>query len=279
MRYPINVSKAARSALLAIAIASALSACGTRHISRDISPEGVAGEVVFPDPARAVLAEGTFPNVADLRSIGPGVTKDQLYQALGRPHFREGLVGVREWDYLLHFRTPEGVVTCQYKVIFDRDYRGQSFHWSPASCADLLADTARTDTTKPGVRRVNLSADALFAFARHEAGDILPPGKELLTQLASDIREAGPSLVTVIGHTDRIGSADANQLLSQRRADTIRALLVSNGVPADSIIAVGKGKAEPVTTSCTDALARPALVECLTSDRRVEVEVRGVAAR
>ncbi len=83
----------------------------------------------------------------------------------------------------------------------------------------------------------------------------------------------------MIGHTDRIGSADANQLLSQRRADTIRALLVSNGVPADSIIAVGKGKAEPVTTSCTDALARPALVECLTSDRRVEVEVRGVAAR
>ncbi|VXB00083.1 Outer membrane protein OmpA and related peptidoglycan-associated (Lipo)proteins [Luteimonas sp. 9C] len=279
MRYSIDCSKAVRGALLAIAVAGALSACGTRHVSRDISPEGVAGEVVFPDASGAVLAEGTFPNVADLRNIGPGVTKDQLYKALGRPHFREGLVGVREWDYLFHFRTPEGVVTCQYKVIFDRAHLGQTFHWSPASCADRLADEADARSAEAGVRRVNLSADALFAFARHEARDIQPRGSELLTQLASEIREAGPSVVTVIGHTDRIGSADANQLLSQRRADTVRALLVSNGVPADAIVAVGKGEAEPVTTGCADTLARSALVECLAPDRRVDVEVRGVAAR
>lgn len=279
MRYSIDFSRAARSALLALAVAGALGACGTRHVSRDISPEGIAGEVVFPDASRAVLAEGTFPNVADLRSIGAGVTKDQLYQALGRPHFREGLVGVREWDYLFHFRTAEGVVTCQYKVIFDRDHLGQSFHWSPASCADMLADDARADSTEAGVRRVNLSADALFAFARHEAGDIQPQGRAQLTRLASEIREAGPSVVTVIGHTDRIGGADANLQLSQQRAETVRALLVADGVPADAIVAVGKGKAQPVTTGCADTLAQGALVDCLAPDRRVEIDVRGIAAR
>lgn len=267
----------ARTALIAVLAAGLLTACGTRHISRDISPEGVAGEVVFPDAQRAVLEEGTFPNVEDLRSIGPGVTKDQLYQALGRPHFREGLVGVREWDYLFHFRTSEGVVTCQYKVIFDRDHRGQSFHWSPAACADQLARPAAAAVAD--LRRVTLSADALFAFAKHGPADILPNGREQLVGLAAELKDAEPSLVTVFGHTDRIGSDAANQLLSQRRADTVRAILASEGVPANVIVAVGKGESEPVTTACADTLARAALVQCLAPDRRVEVEVRATAAR
>jgi len=268
----------ARTALVAVLAAGLLTACGTRHISRDISPEGVAGEVVFPDPGRAILAEGTFPNVDDLRSIGPGVTKDQLYQALGRPHFREGLVGVREWDYLFHFRTAESVVTCQYKVIFDRDYRGQSFHWSPAACADRLALPAAA-VADTGARRVTLSADALFAFGKHGAADILPKGREQLAGLAAELKDAEPSLVTVFGHTDSIGSDAANQLLSQRRADTVRAILASEGVPADVIVAIGKGESAPVTTACADSLGRAALVECLAPDRRVEVEVRATAAR
>lgn len=133
-----NTFSGARALVLGILAASVLSACGTRHVSRDISPEGTAGEVIFPDASRAVLAEGTFPNVDNLRSIGPGATRDQLYQALGRPHFREGLFAVREWDYLFHFRTEAGVSSCQYKVIFDKDSLGQSFYWSPASCVEIL---------------------------------------------------------------------------------------------------------------------------------------------
>ena len=54
------------------------------------------------------------PNIESLRAVGPGVTKDQLYYLLGRPHFREGYAGVREWDYLFHFRVDGKVVTCQY---------------------------------------------------------------------------------------------------------------------------------------------------------------------
>ncbi len=137
----MNIPKIARLtglALVATAAAGLLAACGTRHVSRDISPDGVAAEVVFPDPAHAFLAGGTFPDPDALRRIGPGVTKDQLYQALGRPHFREGLIGVREWDYLFQFRTADGVVTCQYKVIFDRDYRGQRFHWLPEHCLEAV---------------------------------------------------------------------------------------------------------------------------------------------
>jgi len=129
-------------ALLVAVATGVLAGCGTRYVSRDISPEGVAGEVVFPDPAYAVLVGGTMPDLDALRAIGSGVTKDQLYQALGRPHFREGLVGVREWDYLFQFRTADGPVSCQYKVIFDSEYRGQSFHWLPAYCLQSIEAAA-----------------------------------------------------------------------------------------------------------------------------------------
>ena len=68
----------------------------------------------------------------NLKQIRSGMTKDELYDLIGRPHFNEGF-RVREWDYLFHFNTPgvgtEGVTTCQYKVLFDSQRYARSFHW------------------------------------------------------------------------------------------------------------------------------------------------------
>lgn len=261
---------------LCIVSALLLTACGTRHVSKDITPEGRAGEVVFPDPDRIVLKGGTYPNLEDLRAIGPGVTKDQLYQSLGRPHFREGLFGVREWDYLFHFRTATGVTTCQYKVIFDSEQRGQSFHWAPASCADLLADRGpAAAVVPPGASRFDVQTDTLFAFARHGRGDILPNGEAELAALGARLAAARHASVRVVGHTDRIGSERANQQLSERRAATVRTVLVEHGVSAASIVSEGRGKSQPVTQGCGDGMARAALIECLRPDRRVEILVTG----
>lgn len=276
-----------RSAITPIALVVALSAglltaCGTRHVSRDISPEGVAGDVIFPQADRAVLREGTFPSIEGLRSIGPGVTRDQLYQTLGRPHFREGLIAVREWDYLFHFRTPEGVQTCQYKVIFDQDYRGQSFHWMPASCASILNPPQVQPIPPPSAgepSRTTISADALFAFGRYGAGDISPQGRREIEAFAAKIATLEGTSITVEGHTDRIGSDADNIELSQRRADTVRELLIASGVSAASIRALGLGKSRPVTTDCADSLGRSDLVRCLAPDRRVELITSARASR
>ena len=138
MNTQINEAGAA----LAIAALLSLAGCGTSTVSRDISDDGRAGEVVFPDIGKdAWLKEGTFPNPDNLRRIAPGVTKDQLYELVGRPHFRESLFDVREWDYIFNFRVAGGVKTCQYKVIYDTALRAQSFHWLPADCAELLKTT------------------------------------------------------------------------------------------------------------------------------------------
>lgn len=270
-------ARIARFALCALIAAVTLSAC-TRHVSRGIGPDARADEVVFPSVDRIVLKEGTFPNVDNLGQIGSGVTKDQLYHLIGRPHFREGYAA-REWDYLFHFRQGEAVVTCQYKVIFDQDYHGRSFHWSPAGCADRLKTQApavvATAAAAAGPKRFELSADALFAFARSEPQDILPQGREQLAAVAGQLKGAQATVVQVIGHTDRIGDEAANLALSQRRAQTVRALLIHNGMAADGLKAQGVGESEPVK-ECSDSLPRNELVDCLQPNRRVEVVVWGL---
>ncbi|QWP75309.1 OmpA family protein [Lysobacter sp. K5869] len=252
-----------------------LAACGTRHVSRDISPDGVAAEVIFPAPERAVLKEGTFPNLDNLRQVGAGVSKEQLYHLLGRPHFREGYAGVREWDYLFHFRDAGGVTTCQYKAIFDRNYLAQSFHWQPQACAERLrepaANAAPAPTPSAAPRRFAISADALFAFARADAEDLQPAGRADIARIAGELRDPGDlRRVRVIGHTDRLGNESDNRALSQRRAETVRQLLIEQGVPAQRVVAEGRGAAEPVAGPC-QAQQRAALIACLQPDRRVEI--------
>lgn len=257
-------------ALCAAVAAVAFAGC-TRHVSRNITPQGQAGEVVFPTLDRIVMKEGSFPTREAISQIGSGVTRDQLYDLIGRPHFREGFKA-REWDYLFHFRTGDQVVTCQYKVIFDKDYRGQSFHWSPAGCADMLEKKA---PLAQGPKRFELSADALFAFARSGLDDIQPKGRTELASIADQLKASKDTIIEVIGHTDRIGSEADNLALSQRRAQTVREFLIQNGVAADGLGAHGVGESEPVK-QCSDSLPHDELVACLQPNRRVEVVVMGL---
>lgn len=265
----MNHTRKKRAAILcaAIMVPMLLAACA-RHVSRDISPEGVAGEVIFPAADDAVLKEGTFPSVDSLRQVGPGVTKDQLYQLLGRPHFSEGF-GAREWDYLFHFRSGEQVTTCQYKVIFDSEKHGRSFHWSPETCADVLKEAPGAAA---GEQRFELSADALFEFDRADEADILPGGREQVADVAAKLKGVPFALVQVIGHTDELGTELYNQGLSQHRAMTVRKLLIDGGVPASSVIAIGAGESQPVKR-CEDGLPFTELKACLQPNRRVEVIV------
>ncbi|RYY98689.1 MAG: outer membrane protein assembly factor BamE [Comamonadaceae bacterium] len=283
------------AAALALATLLALTGCGTSTVSKDISADGRAGEVIFPDIEKSAwLKEGTFPDPEDLRRIAPGMTKDQLYTLIGRPHFREGLVGVREWDYIFNFRQPGGgVMTCQWKAIYDTELRAQTFHWQPAACADQLKVAAAPERVvervtervverppqerpaPPPPQRIELSADALFAFGRSGKADLLPQGRRELDALAAQLRGTGDAArLRITGHADRIGSAASNQRLSLARATTVRDDLVDAGVTAAAgATVVGRGSQEP-KVQCAQS-ARAALIECLAPNRRVEIEVSG----
>ena len=128
-------------------------------------------------------------------------------------------------------------------------------------------------------RKVVFSADsdanALFEFGKSE---LKPTGKRALDKFAADLKGADYEVITITGHTDRIGSSEANVKLSKHRADAVKAYLVgSAGIHADKIVTKGAGETQPLTrpSECKGKGATKKLVTCLAPDRRVEVEVTG----
>jgi outer membrane protein OmpA-like peptidoglycan-associated protein len=88
----------------------------------------------------------------------------------------------------------------------------------------------------------------------------------MLEQIQQDVsRRVAPEIV-ISGHTDRVGSEEANLRLSQSRAEAIRDLLVFKGVHFDIIQVFGLGESEPEVAT-EDGVAEP-------RNRRVEIRVR-----
>lgn len=143
--------------------------------------------------------------------------------------------------------------------------------WVPGHWIVVARGAPVPPPAPPVAEVMRLSADALFAFDRSSLADVLPGGHAEIRHVAANLRRADFGHVEVRGYTDRIGSAAHNLQLSQRRADSIKALLVEQGIPASRIDAIGFGMQDPITTHCPDSLARDALIACLQPDRRVEI--------
>lgn len=121
-------------------------------LSEGLTDEGEVRRVVFPPLSDATRPEGVFPDRAVLHEVEPGVRKSQLLHWFGPPHFNEGVVGVREWDYIFHFYSGGGITTCRYKVIFDSAYVARRFHWRPDECGQWLSPALMRPKPEPAAR-------------------------------------------------------------------------------------------------------------------------------
>ncbi len=121
-----------------------------------------------------------------------------------------------------------------------------------------------------------LTANILFEFDRDQRKDIRAYTLDSLDQSLARIREEGLTLtgVELIGHADRMQGRgfDYNQGLSERRAETVRSLLVGRGIDADKIHYEYRGDTQQVQR-CEGVKPRTALLECLLPNRRVEVRL------
>jgi len=128
-------------------------------------------------------------------------------------------------------------------------------------------------TPKPAAAKVTLAADALFDF---DKAVLRSEGKAKLDEVAAQIKDIKLEVIIAVGHADRFGSDKYNQKLSERRAESVKAYLVSKGVEPSRVFTEGKGKKQPVTKpdQCKGKKSKK-VIACLQPDRRVEIEVIG----
>lgn len=130
---------------------------------------------------------------------------------------------------------------------------------------------------KPAAPRVTLDADTMFDFDKVV---LRPAGQQALDDFVVKIKDISPEAILVVGHADRLGSAQYNQELSERRAASVKAYLIDKGVEPDRIRTEGRGKTQPKTAAGDCLGAKSAkVIACLQPDRRVDIEIVGTQAR
>lgn len=251
------------------------------------------GLIEFPAIEKAKFStnnyKGSWVNWDNVAQIEHQMSKDQVRQLIGSPHFSEGLWGVHEWNYVFNYRDANNQhQVCQFQVHFDDNMLVEAFYWSDKSCEEQAKPKSAVAPTiinnivqqAPAAQAAELkenfelSADALFAFDKYAMGDMRVEGRVVLDSLVSTIKNyesKGRVAVYIIGHTDHLGDESYNLDLSKKRADTVAGYLLSKGVKPTSLTTVGAGEYLPVK-QCHSG-TRSQLIDCLTPNRRVEVQI------
>jgi OOP family OmpA-OmpF porin len=131
----------------------------------------------------------------------------------------------------------------------------------------------------PAARNFELKADGTFAFAK---SDLTPTGRTRIDNTLAELKSSGIRLraISIVGHTDPIGSNEFNQRLSLARANSVRDYLVAHGVPANIITTEGRSFSELKVTEADcraqgKAKTRTALIACFEPNRRVDIRATG----
>jgi OmpA-OmpF porin, OOP family len=119
----------------------------------------------------------------------------------------------------------------------------------------------------PAATKVTYAADAFFDF---DKAVLKPEGKAKLDDLVGKVQGINLEVIIAVGHTDSVGTDTYNQKLSVRRAEAVKAYLVSKGIEKNRVYTEGKGEKQPVADNKT--------AEGRAKNRRVEIEVVGTRA-
>ena len=141
---------------------------------------------------------------------------------------------------------------------------------APAAAPAAPAATPAAPVAKPAAptsSKVTYAADAFFDF---DKAVLKPAGKAKLDDLASKVKGINLEVIIAVGHTDSVGTDAYNQKLSIRRAEAVKAYLVSKGIDKSRVYTEGKGEKQPVADNKTK--------EGRAKNRRVEIEVVGQRA-
>ena len=123
----------------------------------------------------------------------------------------------------------------------------------------VLTETRRTEN---GIV-TTLKSSLLFDTGK---ADLKPLAAENIQKITDIVKKYPEDRIVVVGYTDSQGSEEANQKLSERRAQSVRLAMITQGFPASAVEAVGQGEANPVAPNDTaEGRAKNRRVELLIS--------------
>lgn len=218
--------------------------------------------------AGKVVVSGMVPNekmkAALLTQLGnllqPGQLADQL--KVGESH------APHEWQALLPRLAVPGLKSISHGMLHIEgktvSLQGQV---ASADMAELIGNELRKELPPDYTLRNQLRADSagkadqdlldrtlsnrVIEFQNGSAA-LTPAGKAIVDEMAFALKKLSLKSVAVIGHTDDQGTSAGNLLLSQSRADAVKAYMVEKGIPASGIRTSGMGAAQPVASNATE---------------------------
>jgi OOP family OmpA-OmpF porin len=132
----------------------------------------------------------------------------------------------------------------------------------PAASAPAAAAPAAPQP--PAATKVTYAADTFFDF---DKSVLKAEGKAKLEDLVDKVKGINLEVIIAVGHTDSVGEDAYNQGLSVKRAEAVKAFLVSKGIEKNRVYTEGKGEKQPIADNKT--------AEGRAKNRRVEIEVVG----
>jgi outer membrane protein OmpA-like peptidoglycan-associated protein len=110
-----------------------------------------------------------------------------------------------------------------------------------------------------------VSPAAYMVFFDWDKYNLTPEAQQIVQAAAEAARKDGYARIVVTGHTDTSGSAEYNEGLSMRRAESVRQALVDLGLPADQITTRALGETSPLVPT-GDGVREP-------QNRRAEIDI------
>jgi OmpA-OmpF porin, OOP family len=269
--------------ILFLMAASAL----TAPQARNVAP-------AFPDPNTSWNRSGTVISHGDHLLLRPGLTKYQIRQIIGSPHFDEFFLSKR-WNYVITVfdRSGGNPQKCQLSVIFVNGISKEMI-WSKPSCEPMptSASAAEPNYDTDQLRNAHMSVSPIagpeipqpsmtavgnacrqsstkpnqlvitFDFGQAELGE---RARGAIIRFAKEAQDVRQHEFIVIGGTDRVGSEQFNLDLSLRRAENVAKVLRERGKARVTSAGLGENR-EPVATDGTlDKSRRNAVIHIVTS--------------
>ena len=134
-----------------------------------------------------------------------------------------------------------------------------------ALAQEIQAGQARIDKMPNDVLRITMTNQTAFDT---DSTTIKPGFHSTMDKLSDVVVRYGKTTLTVVGHTDNVGSNDYNQKLSERRSRSVAEYLESRRVDGMRLALAGKGEAQPIASNANEAGRQ--------QNRRVEIYVEPV---